>query len=261
MRCMLPLALFVTGCLDYGKLGEGFCTTALSSGRAACDDYENDTLDAALWRPNVVGGTLLTERYASGRRSFSQRLKSGSYNDPDYAYRGRGVLHASLPPDIAADAQLEYVPPPGGPVAAGSPNDFQPIGVRFFFWVGDSVSPGSYDLVRFLDAGGKVQRTVSVESGATRVTDNATGMTELQGSQLSPSAWHCMEVDSYAHKLDVLTDFRQSNQLVQSLSALTPLDGLASIQFGPSRATTGQGAVDIWFDETIIDASFVGCVP
>ena len=134
MRCMLPLALFVTGCLDYGKLGEGFCTTALSSGRAACDDYENDTLDAALWRPNVVGGTLLTERYASGRRSFSQRLKSGSYNDPDYAYRGRGVLHASLPPDIAADAQLAFASSSGSvtvcPRAATTSSAFSTLAAR-----------------------------------------------------------------------------------------------------------------------------------
>ena len=264
MRCLLPLALLASGCLDYDELGEGFCTTALASGRAACDDYENDTLDAALWKPKVVGATLVTERYKGGRLSNAQRLKAGSYNDPGFAYRGRGVLHASLPADIAADAQLEYIPPADGPIAKHAPSDLEPLGVRFFFWVGDSVSPGSYDLVRFLDASGKVQRTVSVDHGATRVTDNATGMTEVQGSQLFPSGWHCMEVDSYAHKLDVIADNHQNYELAQGLSGLAPIDALGSIQFGPSRgASPGQPALDVWMDETIIDIAFkgVGCTP
>lgn len=274
MRRLLPLALLVAGCQDYGKLEDDFCKTAVHVGASECADFEYTLWDTPELMPVTTGGgTLTIERYAGpdttgpgvfrymGRHYASATARGNSgYDDPSNAYRGTGALWVQLPAGPPASALMSAALPEAPTNGA--------VAVRFFVYTGNNPPPGTFEMVRWTSADGSTVRTLGYDEGALRITDGLSGRTASTGTPLSATSWHCIEIDydgtnvgtkdAPLYQTTGMT-VAVDQQVRASLPALPDAGGAGTLEIGPNRTAGAGAAVQLWMDETIVADGFIGC--
>ncbi|MEO6951132.1 MAG: hypothetical protein ABI321_04900 [Polyangia bacterium] len=286
MRRLLPLALLIAGCQDYGKLEEDFCTTALAKGVTSCNDFEYTLYDSVpvlsagiMMTPITTGGGVLkieryagpdphdgdVVRYAGPRLTTNIARGTSGQDDPSNAYRGTGSLLVTLP-DGGPAAALMGAALPDPATTSGA------VSVRFFVYTGNTPPPGTFEMVRWTSANGSTLRTLAYVEGALRITDGLSGRTSSTAVPLSSTAWHCIEVDYGVTNagtegapmyqttvMNVAVDQLNRRGPDLSLPGLPNAGSVGAIDIGPNRTGASGPAVQLWMDEAIVSSHYIGC--
>jgi Thrombospondin type 3 repeat len=228
----------------------GFMASTCPSVTAFCEGFESGGINSGIWSPRTdAPDDFITV-------------------DTEHARRGRYAMHIHVVGNPQLDGGLGYLQPQ---ISESQTFPLNPIHIRFFVFFAGAIPMVRSSLVSVSQSGNPYGSSGvgwyyggQVETG----TGPVPGEALQSATHFQPDRWTCVEVaitpdptDAGSGSMGRLTlsidDTPVSDLLLTELSAQPPYDEMeVGFAFTPYA---GQPAIDVWYDEIIVDSQPIGC--
>ena len=204
-----------------------------SSTALFCEDFESGAIDPMRWTSKTVSGTAAV--------------------DGTHVHGGRYALHVQTSPADAGSTRIAELREHATLVTA--PQTFVRAFVYAAAW--PPAGMGHNAILSFRGPGGGLQ--IETYVGTPDINRyGGTGFYKMASGSLPTGQWVCLEweIDSGASWSTTLSVDGTPTIAGSSIEPLAP----ASFDIGTNIAGTGgQGMIDLWFDDLVIDIAPIGC--